>query len=125
MIDQLAHFTGLSKEVIDEANLRINVQKFTHYLLIDQKLRVGRLDGALHRARSQRACWTRRFTIRLARRLRPPFTSVFNNYLAHGTGIQGRHALQRACAEHWLDKWDWGSAIKDFRTRRRRCGRRL
>src|SRR5260370_40124946 len=45
IVDQLAHFTGLSKEVIDEANLRINVQKFTHYLLIDQKLRVGRLDG--------------------------------------------------------------------------------
>src|SRR6516162_6277661 len=33
VIDQLAHFTGLSKEVVDEANLRINVQKFTHYLL--------------------------------------------------------------------------------------------
>ena len=24
--------------------------EFTHYLLLDQKLRVGRLDGALHRA---------------------------------------------------------------------------
>ena len=45
VIDQLSRFTGLTKEVIDEANLRINVQKFTHYLLIDQKVRVGRLDG--------------------------------------------------------------------------------
>ena len=41
----MARYTGLSKEVIDEANLRINVREFTHYLLIDQKLRVGRLDG--------------------------------------------------------------------------------
>ena len=45
VIDQLARFTGLSKEVIDQANLRIDVRKFTHYLLIDQKVRVGRLDG--------------------------------------------------------------------------------
>jgi carboxypeptidase C (cathepsin A) len=45
VIDQLSRFTGLSKEIIDQANLRIDVGKFTHYLLIDQKLRVGRLDG--------------------------------------------------------------------------------
>ena len=31
--------------MVDQANLRIDVRKFTHYLLIDQKLRVGRLDG--------------------------------------------------------------------------------
>src|ERR1700682_3615223 len=40
-IEQMSRFTGLSKEVIDQANLRINVPEFTHYLLIDQKLRVG------------------------------------------------------------------------------------
>ena len=33
------------QELIDEANLRVDVGKFTHYLLLDQKLRVGRLDG--------------------------------------------------------------------------------
>ena len=45
VIDQMARYTGLSKEVLDQANLRIDVPKFTHYLLLDQKLRVGRLDG--------------------------------------------------------------------------------
>src|SRR6266481_2573301 len=44
-IEQMARYTGLSKEVVDQANLRIDVPKFTHYLLIDPKLRVGRLDG--------------------------------------------------------------------------------
>ena len=47
VIDEMARYTGLSKEVIDQANLRIDVPKFTHYFLIDQKLRVGRLDGRL------------------------------------------------------------------------------
>src|ERR1700694_4938453 len=45
VIDQMARYTGLNKEVLDQANLRIDVPKFTHYLLLDQKLRVGRLDG--------------------------------------------------------------------------------
>jgi carboxypeptidase C (cathepsin A)/subtilisin family serine protease len=44
-IEQMARFTGLSKEVIDQANLRLDVGKFTHYLLLDKKLRVGRFDG--------------------------------------------------------------------------------
>ena len=45
VIDHLAMYTGISKQVIDEYNLRIDVGTFDHYLLIDQRLRVGRLDG--------------------------------------------------------------------------------
>src|SRR5438132_13000909 len=45
VLDRLAQYTGLSKEVIDENNLRIDVGTFDHYLLLDQRLRVGRLDG--------------------------------------------------------------------------------
>src|SRR5437667_6922570 len=44
-IDQMARFTGLTKAVIDQVNLRIDVVKFTLYLLIDNKVRVSRLDG--------------------------------------------------------------------------------
>jgi carboxypeptidase C (cathepsin A) len=42
---QLARYTGLSKQIVELANLRIDVQTFTHWLLVDKKLRVGRLDG--------------------------------------------------------------------------------
>jgi carboxypeptidase C (cathepsin A) len=44
-IDHLSQYTGLPKAIIDEFNLRIDVGTFTHYLLLDQRLRVGRLDG--------------------------------------------------------------------------------
>src|SRR5205085_2887180 len=44
-IDKLSMYTGLSKQVIDEFNLRIDVGTFDHYLLLDQRLRAGRLDG--------------------------------------------------------------------------------
>jgi carboxypeptidase C (cathepsin A) len=45
VIDHLSEYTGLSKHVIEEFNLRIDVGTFDHYLLLDQQLRVGRLDG--------------------------------------------------------------------------------
>ncbi|MEO8034734.1 MAG: peptidase S10, partial [Acidobacteriota bacterium] len=45
VIDRLSQYTGLTKQLIDEFNLRIDVSTFDHYLLLDQRLRVGRLDG--------------------------------------------------------------------------------
>src|SRR5579862_7963841 len=35
IIEQMSRFTGLSKDIIDQADLRIDVRKFTHYLLLD------------------------------------------------------------------------------------------
>jgi carboxypeptidase C (cathepsin A) len=45
VVDKLSQYTGITKEVVDEFNLRIDVGTFDHYLLLDQRLRVGRLDG--------------------------------------------------------------------------------
>ncbi len=45
VIDRLSRSTGLPKAIIDEFNLKIDVGTFDHYLLLDQRLRVGRLDG--------------------------------------------------------------------------------
>src|SRR5690348_14506161 len=39
VVDKLSRYTGLSKEIIEWANLRIDVRTFTHYLLSDRKLR--------------------------------------------------------------------------------------
>src|SRR5689334_3804362 len=80
IIDQLARFTGLSKDVIDEADLRINVRKFTHYLLIDQKVRVGRLDGR-YTGPDPSGLLDTQFYDPTGSATQPPFTSVFNNYL--------------------------------------------
>ena len=87
VIDQMARFTGLSKEVVDEANLRINVQKFTHYLLIDQKLRVGRLD-ARYTGPDPNGLLDTPFYDPTGAATSPPFTSVFNNYLRTELGYK-------------------------------------
>ncbi|HXJ89957.1 MAG TPA: peptidase S10 [Candidatus Binatia bacterium] len=115
VIDQLAHFTGLSKEVIDEANLRINVQKFTHYLLIDQKLRVGRLDGR-YTGPDPNGLLDTPFYDPTGAATQPPFTSVFNNYLRTELGykVDMPYNVRAPRGGPGGDTWDWGSAIQGF-----------
>lgn len=113
IIDELAHFTGLTKEVIDEANLRINVQKFTHYLLIDQKLRVGRLDGR-YTGPDPNGLLDTPFYDPTGSATQPPFTSVFNNYLRTELGYKVDMPYNVRASRGPNDTWDWGSAIEGF-----------
>ena len=113
VIDQLAHFTGLSKEVVDEANLRINVQKFTHYLLIDQKLRVGRLD-ARYTGPDPNGLLDTPFYDPTGAATGPPFTSVFNHYLRTELGYKVDTPYNVRAPRGPNDTWDWGSASQGF-----------
>jgi carboxypeptidase C (cathepsin A) len=112
-IDQLARYTGLSKEVIDEANLRINVRKFTHYLLIDQKLRVGRLDGR-YTGPDPNGLLDTPFYDPTGSATQPPYTSVFNNYVRTELGYKTDMPYYVRAQDIGFDKWDWGSAIGGF-----------
>lgn len=111
VIDQLSRYTGLSKEVIDEANLRIDVNKFTHYLLIDQKVRVGRLDGRFTGPDPQGLLDTR-FYDPTSPATEPPFTSVLNNYLRTELGYKTDMPYYTFAQER--GEWDWGSASRGF-----------
>jgi carboxypeptidase C (cathepsin A) len=113
VIDQLARYTGLTKEVIDEANLRINVPKFTHYLLIDQKVRVGRLDGRYTGPDPNRLLDTP-FYDPTGSATQPPFTSVFNNYVRTELSYKTDMPYYVRAQDAGFDKWDWGSAIQGF-----------
>ncbi len=115
VIDQLARFTGLSKEVVDEANLRINVQKFTHYLLIDQKLRVGRLDGR-YTGPDPNGLLDTPFYDPTGAATGPPFTSVFNHYLRTELGykVDMPYNVRAPRGGPGGDTWDWGSAGEGF-----------
>lgn len=113
IIDEMARLTGLSKEVIDEANLRINVQKFTHYLLIDQKLRVGRLDGR-YTGPDPRGLLDTPFYDPTGSATMPPFTSVFNNYLRTELEYKVDMPYNVRAQTGPNDNWDWGSAIEGF-----------
>ena len=83
VIDHLSQYTGLSKQVIDEFNLKIDVGTFDHYLLLDQRLRVGRLDGryALPEPGFPSGRGQQQFTDPASTATTGPFTMTFNNYV--------------------------------------------
>jgi carboxypeptidase C (cathepsin A) len=113
IVEQLAHYTGLTREVVDEANLRINVSKFTHYLLIDQKLRVGRLDGR-YTGPDPNGLLDTPFYDPTGSATQPPFTSVFNNYVRSELGYKTDMPYHVMAPNAGFGKWDWGSAIQGF-----------
>jgi carboxypeptidase C (cathepsin A) len=115
VIDHMARYTGLSKEVLDLADLRIDVEKFTHYLLLDQKLRVGRLDGRFTGPDPNGVLDTPFYDPTEAATM-PPFTSVFNNYVRTELGYKTDMPYQVFPADEDLFEktWDWGSGIGGF-----------
>jgi carboxypeptidase C (cathepsin A) len=115
VIDHMARYTGLSKEVLDLADLRIDVEKFTHYLLLDQKLRVGRLDGRFTGPDPNGVLDTPFYDPTEAATM-PPFTSVFNNYIRTELGYKTDMPYQVFPADEDLFEktWDWGSGIGGF-----------
>src|SRR5207245_10511488 len=110
----MARYTGLSKQLIDDDNLRIDLQKFTHNLLLDQKLRVGRLDGRFTGPDPEGLLDTR-FYDPTGSAILPPYTAVFNNYLRTELGYKSDMPYKIfAFQEGGCEKWDWGSAIQGF-----------
>ena len=114
IIDTYARYTGLDKKLIDNANLRIDVGQFTHNLLLDQKLRVGRLDGRFTGVDPEGLLDTR-FYDPTASALVPPYGSVFNNYVRTELGYKSDTRYKVfAWDEPAFEKWDWGNAEKGF-----------
>jgi carboxypeptidase C (cathepsin A) len=113
-IDVYARYTGLDKKLIDNANLRIDVEQFTHNLLLDQKLRVGRLDGRFTGPDPEGLLDTR-FYDPTGSAIVPPYTSVFNNYLRTELGYRVDMPYKVfAWDEPAFQKWEWGDAEKGF-----------
>src|SRR5580765_2686101 len=83
-IDQLARYTGLRKDVIEKANLRIDVPTFTQELLRDQKVVVGRLDGRFTGTDPQDSP----YYDPTGSAILPPYTSTFNNYVRAELGYK-------------------------------------
>jgi carboxypeptidase C (cathepsin A) len=44
-LEKLARYTGLSREYLDNTDLRVEIMRFTKELLRSEKRTVGRLDG--------------------------------------------------------------------------------
>lgn len=112
-IDQMSRFTGLTKDVLDQANLRIDVPKFTHYLLLDQKLRVGRYDGRYTGPDPDGVLDTPFYDPTNAN-IGPPFTTVFNNYVRTELGYKTDMPYNVFAPRAGVGNWDWGPSGEGF-----------
>jgi len=113
VIEHMARYTGLSKDVLDQANMRIDVPKFTHYLLLDQKVRVGRLDGRFTGPDPDGLLDTPFYDPTEANVV-PPYTSVFYNYVRNELGYKVDMPYFVFPREGGGFKWEWGSAGEGF-----------
>ena len=80
MIDKVAEYTGLPKNIVQMANMRIDVRTFMQWLLADQQKIVGRLDGRYTSPAPNGAMENARFDPTSAA-TQGPFTAVFNDYI--------------------------------------------
>ncbi|HEX6504811.1 MAG TPA: peptidase S10 [Terriglobales bacterium] len=113
IIEQVSRYTGLSKEIIDQANLRIDVAQFTHNLLLDQKVRVGRLDGRFSGPDPKGLLDTPFYDPSMSETL-PPYTAVFNQYVRNELGYKSDMPYRVFAFGSEEFKWEWGSAEKGF-----------
>jgi carboxypeptidase C (cathepsin A) len=110
IVDQISRYTGLSKADVDEANLRIDVRWFTHRLLADQKLRVGRLDGR-YAGPDPDGYLDTPFYDPSGAASGPPFTSVFNDYVRSELGYKTDMSYE-VLSREVNSAWDWGKGIE-------------
>lgn len=109
VLDGLQKYTGLTRDYLDLANLRIHIQGFCKELLRDERSTVGRLDSRF--AGSDRSGVSEHpdFDPSLAA-IRPPFTTVINDYIRRELGYESDveyHILRG------LD-WGWGDGASGY-----------
>jgi carboxypeptidase C (cathepsin A) len=93
--------------------LRVDVAQLTHNLLLDQKLRVGRLDGRFTGIDPNGLLDTPFYDPGMSETL-PPYTSVFNNYVRSELGYKTDMPYRVFAFGAEDFKWEWGSAEKGF-----------
>jgi carboxypeptidase C (cathepsin A) len=106
VIDHLSRYTGLSRQYIDESDLRVEIQRFDKELLRDEHRTVGRLDGRFKGIDSPGVNERPDFDPSLAA-IRPPYTATFNNYVRGDLGFKSD--LEYYILGGGVGRWDFGA----------------
>ena len=104
--ERLARYTGLSKTYVENADLRIEIQRFCKELLRGERRTVGRLDSRFKGIDETAVGEEPEFDPSLAA-IRPPYTAMLNDYARRQLGYKSDlhyYILGGGIGE----KWDWG-----------------
>jgi carboxypeptidase C (cathepsin A) len=106
VVNKLARYTGLSKEYVDQSDLRIEIQHFDKELLRAERHTVGRLDGRFKGLDESAVAETPDFDPSMAA-IRPPYTATFNDYVRGELGFKSD--LEYFILGGGVGRWDFGS----------------
>lgn len=107
MVDKVAMYTGLPKNIVDLSNLRIDVNTFTKWLLADEKLRVGRLDGRYKGPDPEPWINPFQFVDPSSSATQGPFTMVFNNYVRNELNYKVDMPYYTSAGESGVFNWSF------------------
>jgi carboxypeptidase C (cathepsin A) len=113
IVSQLAAYTGLKPELIEENDLRIEPQVFMHNLLKDQKLEIGRVDGRVASPAPQSSSHEPFFDPAMAA-LFPAFNAAMNDYAETELDYKSDLPYIIWDFEGVNRAWDWGSGIAGY-----------
>ncbi len=105
ILDRLAAYTGLTRDYLDLANLRVNIHAFCKELLKTERLTVGRIDSRFTGKDRSGVSETPDYDPSL-NVIWPPFTTALNQYFRTELGYENDteyHILRGL-------EWNWGDA---------------
>ena len=110
IVDHLARYTGISKNFIDRANLRLDEQHFAKELLRAEKRTVGRYDSRFQGIDETAIGNTPDYDPSEAV-VRSAFTTTFNDYVR--SELHYKSDLEYKILGG-IRQWEWGNAIQGF-----------
>lgn len=113
IVSQLAGYTGLKTELIEEYDLRIEPQVFMHNLLKDRKLEVGRVDGRMTGPMPQSNAREPFFDPAMAAMF-PAFNAAMNDYAQSELGYKSDLPYVIWNLEGINRVWDWGPGMAGY-----------
>jgi carboxypeptidase C (cathepsin A) len=103
---RLARYTGLSRDYVEQSDLRVEIGHFDKELLRAEHRTVGRLDGRFKGLDSSGVNETPDFDPSMAA-IRPPYTATFNNYVHTDLGFHSD--LEYFILGGGVGRWDFGA----------------
>ena len=111
MAERLAHYTGLSEEFIEDANLRVELSRFTKELLRDEGRTVGRLDSRFKGMDRDDAGESYEYDPSYAA-IQGPYTATLNSYVREELGFENDLTYEILTGR--VRPWNWGSAGEGY-----------
>jgi carboxypeptidase C (cathepsin A) len=106
LADKFSQFTGLSRQFIEQNNFRVELGEFNKELLRERRRTTGRLDSRFTGIDRDAAGDTTDFDPSMTA-IRPPYTSVFNDYVRRELGFKSD--LEYYILGGGIGPWNWNT----------------